>query len=312
MPPRSYADFAALRGDPSDGLPGVPGVGEKTAAALITAYGDLDGILRAAEAGDPGVRATLHDKVLAARDYLAVAPTVVRVALDVPVGLDDDRLPAAPADADALARPGGPLGPHDVRGPTVGDAGAQRSLSRSAQALIVASASRGRPRRDASVRSTTVTGRRPRPVGRPPRARPREPRTPGGCRVGSAAGAPRASARRRSRLPRPGAAPRAGPRRRCRRPPSVTRSAPSGAFTAARPSAVVPRATRVLPVPADLHPVTVQDHLRPSSGLVPVVSCCLTVRRGSPPRPASAGLPTSASAGTPASKTSTPPTGLPW
>jgi 5'-3' exonuclease len=103
VPPQSYADFAALRGDPSDGLPGVPGVGEKTAAALITAYGDLDGVIRAAEAGDPGVRASLHDKVLAARDYLAVAPAVVRVALDVPVALDDDRLPAAPADPDALA-----------------------------------------------------------------------------------------------------------------------------------------------------------------------------------------------------------------
>ena len=102
VPPQSYADFAALRGDPSDGLPGVPGVGEKTAASLITAYGDLDGILSAAEAGDPAVRASLHDKVLAARDYLAVAPTVVRVALDVPIVLDDDRLPAAPADPAAL------------------------------------------------------------------------------------------------------------------------------------------------------------------------------------------------------------------
>jgi 5'-3' exonuclease len=81
----------------------VPGVGEKTAAALITAYGDLDGVLRAAEAGDPGVRATLRAKVLAARDYLAVAPTVVRVAFDVPVALDDDRLPTAPADPDRLA-----------------------------------------------------------------------------------------------------------------------------------------------------------------------------------------------------------------
>ena len=103
VPPQSYADFAALRGDPSDGLPGVPGVGEKTAATLITAYGDLDGILRAAEAGDPAVRATLHDKILAARDYLAVAPAVVRVALDVPVPVDDARLPAVAAHPDALA-----------------------------------------------------------------------------------------------------------------------------------------------------------------------------------------------------------------
>jgi 5'-3' exonuclease len=103
VPPQSYADFAALRGDPSDGLPGVPGVGEKTAAALITAYGSLDGVLRAAEAGDPGVRASVHDKVLAARDYLGVAPTVVRVALDVPVPDHDDRLPTVPADPEALA-----------------------------------------------------------------------------------------------------------------------------------------------------------------------------------------------------------------
>ena len=103
VPARSYAEFAALRGDPSDGLPGVPGIGEKTAAALLTAYGSLDGVLRAAEAGDPGVRASVHDKVLAARDYLAVAPTVVRVALDCPIPEVDDALPTAPADPDRLA-----------------------------------------------------------------------------------------------------------------------------------------------------------------------------------------------------------------
>ncbi|HSN07237.1 MAG TPA: 5'-3' exonuclease H3TH domain-containing protein, partial [Candidatus Angelobacter sp.] len=106
VPAGSYADFAALRGDPSDGLPGVPGIGEKTAAALVAAYGSLDGIVRAAEAGDAGVRASVHDRVLAARDYLAVAPGVVRVALDCPLPDVDDALPAAPADPsrlDALA-----------------------------------------------------------------------------------------------------------------------------------------------------------------------------------------------------------------
>ena len=46
--PRQYADFAALRGDPSDGLPGVAGVGEKTAAALLRSFSDLDGIVAAA------------------------------------------------------------------------------------------------------------------------------------------------------------------------------------------------------------------------------------------------------------------------
>jgi len=102
VPPQSYADFAALRGDPSDGLPGVPGIGEKTAAALIAAYGSLDGVRRAAQARDPGVRSSVHDKVLAARAYLDVAPAVVRVALDVPVPDFDDRLPSVPADPDTL------------------------------------------------------------------------------------------------------------------------------------------------------------------------------------------------------------------
>ena len=103
VPGRSYADFAALRGDPSDGLPGVPGIGEKTAAALITTYGSLDGVLRAAEEGDGAVRATVHAKVLAARGYLAVAPAVVNVALDCPLPDLDDRLPSTPADPARLA-----------------------------------------------------------------------------------------------------------------------------------------------------------------------------------------------------------------
>ncbi len=98
IPGTSYADFAALRGDPSDGLPGVPGVGEKTAAALVTTYGSLDAVIAAAQSGDPGARATVHGKILAALDYLAVAPLVVGVARDCPVVDHDDRLPAAPVD----------------------------------------------------------------------------------------------------------------------------------------------------------------------------------------------------------------------
>ena len=103
IPGRSYADFAALRGDPSDGLPGVPGVGEKTAASLITTYGSLDAVISAAEAGDGQTRSTVHGKILAARDYLAVAPTVVRVVTDCPLPDFDDVLPGAPADAAAVA-----------------------------------------------------------------------------------------------------------------------------------------------------------------------------------------------------------------
>src|SRR5439155_3344239 len=63
VPAAGYADFAALRGDPSDGLPGVAGIGEKTAARLIARYGDLDGLLAALDdpaAGfAPGLRRTL-------------------------------------------------------------------------------------------------------------------------------------------------------------------------------------------------------------------------------------------------------------
>ncbi|AEI10852.1 5'-3' exonuclease [Cellulomonas gilvus] len=98
----AYADMAALRGDPSDGLPGVPGIGEKTAAALIGRYGTLDGVLAARDAGDPGLTPTQRRRLTEAADYLAVAPTVVRVAADAPLAPFDDRLPVTPADPDAL------------------------------------------------------------------------------------------------------------------------------------------------------------------------------------------------------------------
>lgn len=99
-----YAGMAALRGDPSDGLPGVPGIGEKTAAALMNRAGDWDGLLRALEADDGDVLAGSARKLHAARDYLAVAATVVEVVRDIPLGDVDDDLPREPADAEALLR----------------------------------------------------------------------------------------------------------------------------------------------------------------------------------------------------------------
>jgi len=80
-----YADYATLRGDSSDGLPGVAGVGEKTAATLLAAHGDIAGITAAAQAGT-GMTPAQRTKVLAASDYLAVAPRVVEVVrtLDLP------------------------------------------------------------------------------------------------------------------------------------------------------------------------------------------------------------------------------------
>ncbi|WP_461032200.1 5'-3' exonuclease [Streptomyces mayteni] len=97
-----YADLALLRGDPSDGLPGVAGIGEKTAARLIDQFGDLAGILAAVDDPRAALTPTQRKRLTDARDYLAVAPRVVRVATDVPLPPHDAALPTAPRDPEAL------------------------------------------------------------------------------------------------------------------------------------------------------------------------------------------------------------------
>ena len=99
IPGRAYADFAALRGDPSDGLPGVPGVGEKTAAALISTFGSIERITAALDAGHGGFPRGSRDKLAKARDYLQVAMSVVRVREDAPLPPVEGNLPAVPPDA---------------------------------------------------------------------------------------------------------------------------------------------------------------------------------------------------------------------
>lgn len=98
----AYADLAVLRGDPSDGLPGVPGIGEKTATTLLARFGDLAGVLAALDAGDPGLTTAQRARLDAARGYLAAAPAVVRVLRDADLPDVDNRLPATPADPDAV------------------------------------------------------------------------------------------------------------------------------------------------------------------------------------------------------------------
>jgi 5'-3' exonuclease len=105
-----YADFAILRGDPSDGLPGVPGIGEKTAAALVNRFGRVEDIVRAAQAGDDGFPAGAAGRVRTALDYLAKAPAAVRGRLDVPLDVIDDKLYPRPRDAERLAELAGALG----------------------------------------------------------------------------------------------------------------------------------------------------------------------------------------------------------
>ena len=99
---RQYADFAALRGDPSDGLPGVSGIGEKTAATLLRRFGDLEAIVAAAADPDSDLAPGPRRKIVDAAGYLAVAPRVVGVVRDLELGAVDLALPRTPADPDRL------------------------------------------------------------------------------------------------------------------------------------------------------------------------------------------------------------------
>jgi 5'-3' exonuclease len=101
IPGRAYGDFALLRGDPSDGLPGVKGIGEKTAAKLVATYGSLDAILAATDVA-PAVARRLDD----GRDYLAAARRVVLPVADIamaPVALTLPTHPAHPKALDELS-----------------------------------------------------------------------------------------------------------------------------------------------------------------------------------------------------------------
>ncbi|MFI1682647.1 5'-3' exonuclease H3TH domain-containing protein [Streptomyces sp. NPDC020607] len=97
-----YVDLALLRGDPSDGLPGVPGIGEKTAAKLLDAFGDLAGIMAAVDDPKSKLTPSQRRRLDESRAYVAVAPKVVRVADDVPLPDVDVTLPHTPRDPAAL------------------------------------------------------------------------------------------------------------------------------------------------------------------------------------------------------------------
>lgn len=96
----AYAELALLRGDASDGLPGVAGVGEKTAATLLAQHGSLERIMSAATDPTSKMPAAQRKKLVAATDYVAAAEKVVRVATDAQVTLstDSDALPLTARD----------------------------------------------------------------------------------------------------------------------------------------------------------------------------------------------------------------------
>jgi 5'-3' exonuclease len=96
IPGRSYVDFAVLRGDPSDGLPGVRGIGEKLASSLVARYGSLERILEAATSSQPGVAI---DKVRNDIDYVRRAAQVATIPTELPIADVDLSRPRHEPDA---------------------------------------------------------------------------------------------------------------------------------------------------------------------------------------------------------------------
>ncbi|HEY7071116.1 MAG TPA: DNA polymerase I [Acidimicrobiales bacterium] len=98
--PAMYREYAALRGDPSDNLPGVPGVGEKTAAKLINSYGGLDGIFEHLDDQTPKLKANLAEHEARVRQNAEV----MKLVCDAPVGVTIDELDRRPADVAEVRR----------------------------------------------------------------------------------------------------------------------------------------------------------------------------------------------------------------
>ena len=90
VPPDRYLDYAALRGDPSDNLPGVPGVGEKTAAKLIAGYGSVEGVYDNLEDQTPRLR----ENLAAHREQVLLNRDLMRLVRDVDVAADGEQEPA--------------------------------------------------------------------------------------------------------------------------------------------------------------------------------------------------------------------------
>lgn len=104
IPGDRYALFAMFRGDPSDGLPGVKGIGEKGAALIANHFATVETALAAAHAGDPALPAALAKKIIAGADYLKIAPTLVHCARDVALPTMSIEMPRKPDDLSEIYR----------------------------------------------------------------------------------------------------------------------------------------------------------------------------------------------------------------
>jgi len=102
IPGERYALFAMFRGDPSDGLPGVMGIGEKGAALIANNFATVDEALSAAKAGHEALTANLAKKIIEGTDYLKFAPTLVHCAKDVAIPKMDIAMPTRPDDLSGI------------------------------------------------------------------------------------------------------------------------------------------------------------------------------------------------------------------
>ncbi len=98
IPGDRYALFAMLRGDASDGLPGVRGIGEKGAAHIANHFESIEDALAAAHAADEKLTPALRKKLIEGSDYVAIAPKLVHCALDVPIPSMSITVPSKPLD----------------------------------------------------------------------------------------------------------------------------------------------------------------------------------------------------------------------
>ena len=102
IPGDRYALFAMFRGDPSDGLPGVKGIGEKGAALIANNFASVDEALAGAKAGHEVLSASLAKKIIEGADYLKIAPTLVNCARDVAIPSMTIAMPTKPEDLSAI------------------------------------------------------------------------------------------------------------------------------------------------------------------------------------------------------------------
>ena len=102
IPGDRYALFAMFRGDPSDGLPGVKGIGEKGAALIANNFASVEDALAGAKAGHEVLSASLAKKIIEGADYLKIAPTLVNCARDVAIPSMKIDTPTKPDDLSAI------------------------------------------------------------------------------------------------------------------------------------------------------------------------------------------------------------------